>query len=100
MFRRSAVRYCPSLLPFSEFGHLYVSYVWSHHNYDSPRLAQNKCMECNLLHLTSLRFSALTSVESSSFLFAHLCSDDTKHTAPSQAVATISAPEASTFAAE
>ena len=38
------------------------------------------------------------SLETSSFLFAHLCSHGTKHTACSQALESIPAAEASTFA--
>jgi len=55
-------------------------------------------MEYNLPHLMPLCFSALASLETSSFLFAHLCSHDTKHTACSQALGSISAAQASTFA--
>jgi len=54
----------------------------------------------HLPHLMPQCFSALASLETSSFLFAHLCSHDTKHTACSQALGSFSAAEASTFAAE
>jgi len=54
----------------------------------------------HLPHLMPLCFSAHASLETSSFLFAHLCSHDTKPTACSQALESIPAAEASTFAAE
>jgi len=54
----------------------------------------------HLPHQMPLCFSTHVSLETSSFLFAHLCSHGTKHTACSQALESIPAAEASTFAAE
>jgi len=54
----------------------------------------------HLPHQVPLCFSTHASLETSSFLFAYLCSHDTKHTACLQALESIPAAEAGTFAAE